>query len=103
MQRGGDSRAVELLVDPNALNRVIQRGKFFEDPLVNNIIRQLGRTQYRTDFIEPLPGGEQEPPKGVPKDSVTKVLQEDILRNMNTGGAIQTQMMPLKYNFGERS
>ena len=103
MQRGGDSRAVELLVDPNALNRVIQRGKFFEDPLVNNIIRQLGRTQYRTDFIEPLPGGEQKPPQGVPEDSVTEVLQEDILRNMNRGGAIQTQMIPLKYNFGERS
>ena len=102
MQRGGDSRSIELLADPNALNRVIQRGKFFEDPVVNNIVRQLGRTQYRTDFIEPFPGGEQQPPQRVPEDSVTEVLQEDIL-NRNTGGAIQSQMIPLKYNFGEGS
>ena len=102
MQRGGDSRSIELLADPNALNRVIQRGKFFEDPVVNNIVRQLGRTQYRTDFIEPFPGGEQQTPQRVPEDSVTEVLQEDIL-NRNTGGAIQSQMIPLKYNFGEGS
>jgi hypothetical protein len=102
MEGTTQKRQTELLKDPNALARVIERGEFFENPAVRQLIRTLGKTQYRQDIFEDLPSGVdmQEPDK----DKVTEELLERSLQlNMKKGGAIQTQMIPLKYNFGEGS
>tara|TARA_R100001086_G_scaffold61623_2_gene28541 strand:- start:4773 stop:7694 length:2922 start_codon:yes stop_codon:yes gene_type:complete len=95
-------RQTELLKDPNALARVIERGDFFDNPAVRQLIRTLGKTQYRQDIFEDLPSGvDMEEPD---KDKISEQLVERSLQlNMKKGGAIQTQMIPLKYNFGERS
>lgn len=105
-----ERRTGELLTDPVALQRVIERGKFFDNPVVRNTLRILSRAQERQDIIEPLPGGKE--PERQPAENIQDILVEDFLNvdedvdpvNMNRGGvAMQNELMPLKYSFGERS